>query len=680
MKKSTLFLVVILLLSVRLIAQDAPKVKFEKVPEEDLAMKTYPADSSAEAVILYDNGSSYVKYDVDHGFRLTYDRFVRIKILKQSGVNWGDFRFSLYSNGQNLEEMSGINGTTFNLENGKTVKSELKKSAIFKERESKYWESVRLSMPSVKVGSVIDLKYRISTDLVRNLRTWKFQYTIPVKWSQYSVIYPEYFNYNQSYQGYHRLLYNKQSNNMERIQYTVNEEVPTSTNKNITVHEITNQTISYLAHEFDYAAKDVPALKLEPYLTSLENYTTQIKFELASTDFMHIGGTVKSYATSWDDIAMQLKMEDNFGLQLKNNNFADVAAIELTKNTTDEMKKLELIYSHLQHTMKWDGSKSVFTSKNLKKAYSDKTGNSADINLLLVVMLNSAGIYSDPVILSTRSNGIISPANPSLSSCNYVIVRAVIDKKPILLDATEPNLQIGYIPSRCLNGSGHLITNEVSKVVPLLNPKSIDNTNVQLALINGKMSGTLQKQLAGQDAFDLREGIKSAGSKQEHFNKLKNSSADLDYLESEYSDIDSLSKPLQVNYKIALKESQEKNAGIIYIDPVIVDRMKVNPFTSPERAYPVDYGSPFMKMYNFQLTVPAGYNIDEIPQSKTFALPGNGGTFVYQITKVEDKISLSLRLSIDKALFLPEEYPLLKAFYDIVISNEAQQIVLKKNS
>ena len=98
MTKIIILLMVAFMLSVRLVAQDAsegPKVRFEKVSEEELAMKTYSNDTTAEAVILYDDGSSYVKYEVEKGFVLTFERFVRIKILKQGGVDWGNFSSAL---------------------------------------------------------------------------------------------------------------------------------------------------------------------------------------------------------------------------------------------------------------------------------------------------------------------------------------------------------------------------------------------------------------------------------------------------------------------------------------------------------------------------------------------------------------------------------------------------------
>ncbi|MCX6239946.1 MAG: DUF3857 domain-containing protein [Bacteroidia bacterium] len=684
MKKCTILLMVSLLLSSRLIAQDsqeAPKIKFEKVSDEELTMKTYPNDTTAEAVILYDNGYTFFKYDTEKGFMLTHERFVRIKILKQSGVDWGNFSIALYSFNSTRDEMSTPKGTTFNLENGKVVKSELKKDAIFRERQNRYYETVRLSMPMVKVGSVIDLKYSIRTEQIWNLRTWQFQYTIPVKWSQYQVVYPEYFTYNQSSLGYHPLLYAKTDRKPESINYTTREESAViGLNGNAGRGQISNQSIPYQANVFDYAAKDVPAIKTEPFLTTLDNYTTQVKFELSNTNFTMLGGSFKNYTTSWIDIAKQLNENENFGLQLKGNGFIEDAVAELTKGTTDEQKKSDLIYNHVQRTMKWDGHKTLYTDKSLKKAYSDKTGSSAEINLLLAVMLNKAGIKANPVILSTRENGILNPVHASISDCNYVIVQAIVNDKPILLDATESNLQAGLIPFRCLNGEGHMIKNDESEPVKLSNPKSVENTLVQLEIKEGKMIGSVDKRVYGLSASDFRKGVKLAGSSKEYFDKIKNSSTDLNYIEYQYKNLDSLNQPVQIVYKIALKEGQDGDAGIIYIDPVLIVRQKNNPFTSPTREYPVDFGVPYSEAYNMQLTIPEGYKVEELPKSKSLALPEGGGRFQYQVIQIDNKIVLNFRLSIDKPLFIPSEYPYLKEFFNLVINKEAEQIILKKTT
>ncbi len=680
-KKCAFLLMVVLMFTFRLSAQEeeqAPKVKFEKVSVEELTMKSYPNDTTAEAVILYDDGTSYVKYDAEKGFMLTYDRFVRIKILRQSGVDWGNFFIPLYSSGQIKEELYQVKGSTTNFENGKSVRSELKKESVFRERENKFTETVRLSMPSVKIGSVIDLRYSITTELIWNLRTWKFQYTIPVKWSKYRVVYPEYFTYNHSSMGYHSLLYNKKNQKQETINFTVREETSGSGFLNTGTREMVNQTITYLAYTSDYAAKDIPAMKGEPYLTALDNFTTQVKFELANVDFTRVGGKFKNYTTSWNEIAQQLTDDESFGKQLKTAGFAEDAVAQLTKGTKDSLEKLKILYQHVQKTMKWDGYNTIYASRNLKKAYTDKTGNSADINLLLIAMLNKAGITAYPVVLSTRQNGMLSFSHATLSDCNYVIAQAIVDGKPILLDATEPRLQAGFIPFRCLNGEGHQINNAVSESVDLVNARSAETAIVQLEIKEGKMSGIFQERLSGLSAFDFREKVTTAGGKQEYFDKLKNSSAAFNYLSYQYTNLDSLNLAVYTEYKVTTKEEQEPDASILYIDPVLINRHTDNPFTSPTREYPVDFGVPFSEGYNLQLTIPDGYKVDEMPESTSLVLEGKAGQFLYQVSQMGNKIVLNLRFSIDKTQFIPAEYEALKNLYNLVINKEAEQIILKK--
>lgn len=277
MKHLTLTISILFFISVQLFADEAPKIKFGKVTEDELKMTAYQADTAAAAVILYDDGQSEVKYDVTKGrFLLRFDRFLRIKILKQSGTDWGNFVISLYSFNQTKEELGDVDGQTFNLENGKIEKSVMKKDAVFQERENKYWVLTRLSLPSVKVGSVIDLKYTINSPLLWNLRTWKFQYSIPVKWSQFYVSYPEYFKYNHSSLGYHLLNSQDQNTKNENITFTRVVESSNQSFGGAGERQRVTQTINYLCNTYKYTAKEVPAIKEEPYTTTIENFVTRM--------------------------------------------------------------------------------------------------------------------------------------------------------------------------------------------------------------------------------------------------------------------------------------------------------------------------------------------------------------------------------------------------------------------
>jgi len=67
---------------------------------------------------------------------------------------------------------------------------------------------------------------------------------------------------------------------------------------------------------------------------------------------------------------------------------------------------MEAIFKHVQGRMNWDNKYGVYTDKGVKKAYESRTGNIAEINFILINMLNGAGIQANPVLVSTLDNGV----------------------------------------------------------------------------------------------------------------------------------------------------------------------------------------------------------------------------------------------------------------------------------
>lgn len=661
-------------------AQEEPKIKFGKVSEEELKMSVYASDTSATALILYDDGKSEVAYDNSTDrFILTSDRVVRIKILKERGKKYADINLSLYSFNQTKEELRGIDGVTFNLENGKMVKTELKKDGIFRERENKYWESVKISLPAVKVGSVIDLKYTVFSPLLWNLQPWTFQYSIPVKWSHFYVEYPEYFSYNQSTRGYHPLTSTKTGTKSESINYTETYQTKAGLQGMTgSINERVSRSIPYIASTFDYIGKDVPAIKEEPYSTTMDNFTTRVVFELAQTDFTKIGGDFKNYTNTWESIAEDLDKDEDFGGQINGGNFVEDEVKKITTGLTDDMQKLTALYSYVQKNIKWDKYRGYQTSQTLKKTFNDKTGNTADINLLLLVMLQKAKITAHPVILSTRDNGIIHPAHPTLSECNYVVVKATIGDKPVFLDATDPLIPAGQLPLGCMNGNGFAIFKGTAEETPISTVKTQSSMSVMLELKDGKLLGSATSRISGQEAYNFRSDIKDAGGKKEYFEKLKNKTKEIEYLDFKYSNVDSLYSPLDKTYNFSLNEGLSEDNSIIYLDPVLFGKITENPFTAPTRTYPIDFGVASLDNYTINFSIPEGYKVEELPKSKNMILGENDGKFTYTVGQVDNRIMVKIRFSIDKTIFLPEEYPTLKEFFDKVVANEAEQIVLKK--
>ena len=94
--------------------------------------------------------------------------------------------------------------------------------------------------------------------------------------------------------------------------------------------------------------------------------------------------------------------------------------------------------------MNWNERNGYSCQLGVKKAYQDKTGNVADVNLMLISMLRYAGLDANPILISTRSNGIA--LYPSRSAFNYVIAGIEVENQIILLDATNKYSLPGFYP------------------------------------------------------------------------------------------------------------------------------------------------------------------------------------------------------------------------------------------
>lgn len=91
-----------------------------------------------------------------------------------------------------------------------------------------------------------------------------------------------------------------------------------------------------------------------------------------------------------------------------------------------------------------------------------------ELNLLLVAMLRHKNIAADPVILSTRENGIATKDYPLLDEYNYLICIAHSGDKTFKLDASRPVNSFGKLPTYCFNWGARIINDTHSEYLEML--------------------------------------------------------------------------------------------------------------------------------------------------------------------------------------------------------------------
>src|SRR4051794_27085562 len=128
--------------------------------------------------------------------------------------------------------------------------------------------------------------------------------------------------------------------------------------------------------------KNVPALKLENFTTTMDNHIAQIEFQLSAIRYPDT--PVKTIMRNWSDVSDELMKDEDFGAALAHtNNFFDddvKAAIAGAKTGEEKTRK---IYEYVRDNFTCIDEDARYTSQPLKKTYQSKKGNVADINLLL---------------------------------------------------------------------------------------------------------------------------------------------------------------------------------------------------------------------------------------------------------------------------------------------------------
>jgi len=678
MKKTFVFTVALILLVNSLNAKKK-KVKFGKVSKEELLMKYYEPDSSANAVILYDKGNTYFRFDNQiSGFKYFFERHVRVKIFNKEGYDEANFEIPLYvsSKGGTKEKAIGIKGKVFNLEEGKIVKTKLSKSNIFREKTSKNWETVKVSFPTVKEGSVIDFKYTIESEFLFNMQSWQFQYKIPVAYSEYSALIPEFFNYHRTQKGYDNINLTEK-NEMRLESYTVQWKSLPKIGGKVDRGSYQLDSKSTL---WEWKAHTIPAFKEEAYMTTYKDFISILDFELNYTK--SADGIIHSYTNSWEDIATKLIESERFGKQFKINKKIKEQSAVVCLGLTSKKEKLDVIYKYIQNNLKWDTYKRLYTSEKLSKIFEKKAGNSSDINLLLMNMLRAQSIQSNPVIISTRTHGKIFPTHPTISAFNYVIIEAKVDDKTYYLDATSDIMPLGYLPKRCLNGYGRKILGVGSQEIKIV-PKGKEAKTIMYSAdisTDGLINAKVNEVHKGYAAIYKRNRIINSGGEDDYIKKVKENSSSEELSEIKISNFDDISKPLKFSYNFSTSDNITIAGNMIYLSPMLNEGISENPFKLDERKYPVDYAFPISKKIIMQYKIPEGYDVEEMPKSTRFSLEGKTAQFQYNVVKVGDMIQIMSVFKINNPVFQFEAYKALKNFYNLVIEKQKEQIVFKKKA
>ncbi|WP_336732707.1 transglutaminase-like domain-containing protein [Chryseobacterium sp. VD8] len=618
-------------------AQEHKFLNYPKFDEADLKKTQSAIEKDAPAEILFNS----VRYDIKGG-KAEKTFYSKIKIYdKKRAENWLNIEIPVI----NDETLSDFELNIYNYQDNRVEKKTLNKKDQLKETLVKGVKYFKLAIPNVNDGSVIMYSYKMNTGIF-NL-TYYLQYDIPVVYQEYNLESPETITY----------FFNTAGNLIKPQHYVTTSE--------------DRLRIGYNIYRLGY--ENMKSIQKENFVKNVDRYRSRIKPELTR---YAIGYMIYETAESWNKVAERLNQNEHFGGFLKSDIRDNIP--ENIRTYYDSKERANKIFDFIKNNFKWNKESGIIPSQSLKQIIKTKSGNAADINLLLISALRSAGLEANPLLISTIDNGILNIVSPNINNLDFVIAAVKIDKQFYLFDATSFNSKVNMLPERDWNDFGILIEKDKGTDLYFSN-KSISKKELvikaDIDLQNSDIKGTLTKKESGLYAIEAYDSFDDNNDK--------------------------YNQAFKTDYRVNLKDIESKllsngdfeskmNFSSANLMDIVGSKIILNPLLflnignenfdqKEERKNQIDFTSAFTQEKKVEINIPDGYKVADLPKPKKISTDDKEISFSYNIEVANNKLTVISKVDVASQNYPKEYYPFFKQIWKIINESENQVISLIKN-
>ena len=632
-----LFLLMSLLLSSAVAQKKVKAFHASEVKKGDLSSKPFRDYPASQARILFDYGQLDFN-ETENGFDIKRKRHLRIKILNDTLLSAHDLGLTSFEK----DELVSIKHYT--LIDGDMVVSEIsdKWSSLFK------YGSLTKGLSAIKSGDIIEFIFESTLESPEELPGWQFEYEIPVDYSEWYAEIPGMFKYRPSFKGYVPLLVNS-------------SELLKDKNKNWV------EIDGFYVFQYRFLIKDIPPFKKVVYSPSSRNYLTAVDFYLEEVK------AYKSYKAisgqTWDQVSAQLFKDEK--IEGRINDFDVSKVINEFNLDSNRENSIIQIYDWLSNTIKWNGDIGIYAENSLSTVIENKEGSIAEINLLLTALLRAVGVKSQALILRTTDQGEVNMELPSASQFNYLICWVDLDGYDLLLDASDPCLDVGILRPTSLNNKGLKVTSRFEDWVDLEERriakfKIITDCTIKDQSLLASVSVSKLNYFAIADCRNFK-----------NVNELLRIEPGVVIKNVSLSRKDSIFTGNRIRFDCNADSLVRKSGSSWSFVPFWFEKVQSSPFEDKERRYPIVF--PFLFEYNwiFTLKYDSTITISDIPKPEEISVPDNSIRFIYKVVELDGILQINAQLSILRRRYDPRSYESILEFYDELFKKFNDELKIK---
>ena len=600
--------------------------KLENVSLKDFT--SFEHTSGASALILYRSVEHVVR---DNGsFDIVNTQ--RIKIFDaDEAKDLIFYQIPLRKGSSGTDRIVKFQASTYNTIDDKIFESKITTKDL-EEEKFPYGSIMTFFLPQVRDGSVIEYSYTINT-MEPNLNV-DVQLDYPQKQFEYTGVVPDAWNLVFMSKGD---LQNAEAKRTGKFR-----------------------------DETKISLKDIPAFSLEPLAMGQEGRRMAIMPTITG-QFQKI-----SEEEMWNNLTDFLGSNTDFGKVLKRTKMIENILPTTILNETDPLTKAQKILAFTQQNFRFNGKEGIFAEEGIPNLLKTRLGNSAEINLLLTMLLRKAGLKAYPVLVPDISDEIVTTW-PSIDNLQHVFSAVEYGGKYYFYDASNPILKVNELPENFFNRIGLMVDDKKPVFMRIDYPqKSTQSTYVHAKISkDGQLTGAFKEEntnLLATFADDYYFKNKYEFFK-DYVNKFPVGIDDPSVQKTENT--------FTYNFSFDEKYAKVGKKGEIEVKPLLFLLEDYFNYSQQKgtRQSPVRFASAQDLKKVVRIEFPSNYRIHNLPKPFKVRTSDSEVSYQYELTSQANVLEAKVTMSINKQTYPKEFFSYLKEVLDNVSNVENATVI-----
>ena len=354
----------------------------------------------------------------------------------------------------------------------------------------------------------------------------------------------------------------------------------------------------------------------------------------------------------------------------------------LVKDAPNDMEKIRRLYHYLQENFRYVSIQlGIGGLQPFSASFTDqkKYGDCKALSNYMKAILKAVGINSNVAIINAEYNELpVDPTFPA-NNFNHVILCVPQKKDSIWLECTSSTIEFGTLGTFTENRNALLITEDGGVLVatPTSKPDYNRFNSYTIVKLDNDLSALAETIM---NVFGEYRGLIDEYSKDKK-DELKEAIVyNLGYKQPDDFEMATTgSSNSSMKLKLSLSKLPEFNAGNKYFIKPRLNKITLTKLpTASKRKMDYFFHFPYEKSDTTVIILPKGFTLEALPSEKNIKTDYSNYTSKSWYIKQENAIYTATRLVLLKHRIPPSDYAVVKSFFDEVLQDDAQRIVVNK--